>query len=362
MKKTLIALAAVAATSAAFAQSNVTIYGQVDLWLGKVTTKDSFEAPTTKESSNLMESGGLAASRIGFKGQEDLGGGLKATFQLEQGFDADTGTTTVEKTAFDRQATIGLIGGFGEVQLGRNTTAYEDTIGIANNNFDSAFTARPSFFGYTARGNNTIKYVSPEFSGITGAFSYSLGEDKVGSGTKASSITAFTLTYAAGPLTVGFGTQSEKAGSDFTKVGIAPSGLVFDFIDDDYDAEEFEGLKLKNNQLSAVYDLGVVKLMGNLTRAKLSGPDGYSKSNEYSLGLEYPVSSSLTLAAGFGQAKLKEDGSNVAKLKSTGLSLSYALSKRTTGYAGFSNLKFTSNGEAGNVKVNGFAVGVNHKF
>lgn len=360
MKKTLVALAAVAATSAAFAQSGVTLYGQVDLWLGKVTTKDTFEE-TTKTSSTLMEDGGLAGSRIGFKGTEDLGGGLNANFVIETGFTADAPSTT---QLGNRQATVGLSGGFGSVELGRNTTAYDDTVGIANNNFDSAFTARPSFLGYTDRANNTIKYVSPEFAGVTGAISYSLGEDKSGAGTKASNVTAFTLTYGAGPLTVGFGSQSEKAGTNFTLVGIAPSGLVFELFEefDDIDADDFEGVKLKNNQFSAVYDLGVAKLMGNVTRSKLSGSDGAVKSNEYSFGVEYPVSSALTLAAGFGQAKFKEDGSNVAKAKSTGFSLAYSLSKRTTAYAGFTNLKFTANGEEGSFKVNAYAIGINHAF
>lgn len=112
MKKSLVALAVLAASGAAMAQSNVTLYGIADVWFGsskfEVTGEDS--ARQTK-----VDSGGVDTSRWGMKGSEDLGGGLKANFQLESAVNMDDGTST----GFDRQAWVGLSGGFGAVQLGK---------------------------------------------------------------------------------------------------------------------------------------------------------------------------------------------------------------------------------------------------
>ena len=113
MKKTLIALAAVAATSAAFAQSSVTMFGIVDLG---ITSIDEGNERITSVSNE-----GQASNRLGFRGVEDLGGGMKASFWLEGGFAADDGTAT-GGFQFNRRATLGLSGGFGEIRLGRDYT------------------------------------------------------------------------------------------------------------------------------------------------------------------------------------------------------------------------------------------------
>ncbi|MDO9203061.1 MAG: porin, partial [Hydrogenophaga sp.] len=112
MKKSLIALAVLAASGAAMAQSSVTLYGIADV----VIHKD-------KGASAALASGGVSGSRLGFKGTEDLGGGLKANFVLEQGLQLDTGaigdgTAKTAGQAFSRQSYVGLSGGFGEVKLG----------------------------------------------------------------------------------------------------------------------------------------------------------------------------------------------------------------------------------------------------
>ncbi|MBI3230883.1 MAG: porin, partial [Burkholderiales bacterium] len=108
MKKSLIALAVLAATGVAHAQSNVTIYGQMDLGLSKST------GTTTQ-----MLTGDN--NKLGFKGVEDLGGGLKAIFQAEIRMDSDTGTTEAggARPLFQGQSRVGLQGDFGMVRLGR---------------------------------------------------------------------------------------------------------------------------------------------------------------------------------------------------------------------------------------------------
>ncbi|NIC42556.1 porin [Aquabacterium sp. A08] len=359
MKKSLIALAVLAASGAAMAQSSVSIYGIADVWVGKSTFKDNIGGGATfKESTTEMGSGGWDTSRIGFRGTEDLGGGLKANFQIETKIAIDSPAPT---SLGDRTAYIGLAGGFGEVQLGKNWTAYDDVWGAHNNNFDSAFTARPSAFGYTDNPNNTIKYISPSFGGFTGAVSYSLGEDKAVAGDESSNVFALNVAYNNGPISVAFAHQKEKVGEDGTKVGLDAEGLVGEFIGvtlADLDPDS----KLTNNQISGSYDLGVAKLLATYNKAKLSVLGGDLKSNEYTFGVEVPVAANISVGAGYGQAKLKIDGENVAKAKSFGFAAYYSLSKRTTAYAGYSQTKVTFDGVTGSAKDTLYAVGVKHTF
>mgnify|MGYP006202297857 CR=1 FL=1 len=114
MKK-IVAVSLVLASGAAFAQSSVTLYGIADMNIASRKSADTGERTTQVNSSGIYE------SRIGFKGSEDLGGGLKANFQLEQGIAMNTGATN----GFSRQSWVGLSGGFGAVKLGRALTAFQ---------------------------------------------------------------------------------------------------------------------------------------------------------------------------------------------------------------------------------------------
>ncbi|MBV5298281.1 MAG: porin, partial [Rhodoferax sp.] len=134
MKKSLIALAVMAASGASFAQSSVSVYGLADIWFGsvKVDLPNGSSTTTTK-----LDSGGVNTSRWGLKGSEDLGGGLKANFKLEQAIALDTGAAS----GFSRYAYVGFSGGFGEVKLGKTGTAYDEVNGSANAVFNSALSA-----------------------------------------------------------------------------------------------------------------------------------------------------------------------------------------------------------------------------
>ena len=115
MKKTLLALAVFGAfAGTTSAQSNVTIYGLVDMAI-----QHENDGANTRTA---LDSGEFAGSRIGFKGSEDLGGGLKVNFQLESGFGADDGKLNQGGRIFGRQAWVGMSGGFGSVNLGRQWT------------------------------------------------------------------------------------------------------------------------------------------------------------------------------------------------------------------------------------------------
>ena len=354
MKKSLIALAVLAASGASFAQSSVTLYGTVDEALAHVTT-------TGTPSQNLMVSGGVSTTNFGFKGAEDLGGGLKAIFKLEQGFNVATGAAGTPGAAFNRYAYVGFSGGFGEVQLGKNGTPYDDI----QNATDSAFASNAlspiggvvgsgafrSSLNYNWNPANTIKYVAPSVAGFNGAISYSLGENKTATA-DAGSIISLNATYATGPVFVGFAYQAEKA---------------------DGNAET-----IKFTRLNASYDLKVVTLLGTYGNVKNLGfvpvvpattPVTYSTvglagaaTNEWSLGVNVPVSSALTVSAGY--ARSTDDAINaIVETKRTAYSLAaaYSLSKRTTLYTGYTSGTSTPNGAA-DTTITVLAAGVKHTF
>jgi predicted porin len=171
MKKSALALAVLAALSLntqAQAQSNVQVYGLMDAGVEYVTN-----AGPNGGSMTRVVSGGKNTSRWGFRGTEDLGGGLKAVFNLEGGVLLDTGAQ--DGTLFKRQANVGLEGSFGRVVIGRSfTTTYDlvikfDPLGFAPNYSwaTSGNATGPSKYGMTTAFDNLIKY-----TGQTGGFTY----------------------------------------------------------------------------------------------------------------------------------------------------------------------------------------------
>ena len=195
MKKNIIALAVVAASAAsgiASAQSTVTLYGLADVYLGSITTKTS---PVGGVSNSLRQtvinSGGFNGSRFGLKGSEDLGGGLKANFVLEGGYDISTGAANkyvspynftgpvgdrkgVESNAtFGRNAWVGLSSGFGEVKLGNMWTPYDEVKGSGAGAFDANIFAPANNVwlsnGYQDRPGNAIYFATPKISGFSAA-------------------------------------------------------------------------------------------------------------------------------------------------------------------------------------------------
>lgn len=282
MKKNLIAIAALAAVSAASAQSSLNLYGIADV----VIHKD-------KNVSAKMTSGGVSTSRIGFKGTEDLGGGLKANFLFEQGLDLTSGA--LKGKGFDRQAYVGLSSGFGELKLGNVFTAYDDISGATSPVFDSVLSANNSVWvstGYTSNPVANIYYATPSFGGISGAVSYNLDGAK-------KPVKSVHVKYEGGPIYVGAAYQDER---DLTGKRFA--------------------------RLNGSYDLGSVKLLAGY--GKVSGG-----TSEYSLGADIPLSSNLVLSAGY--ASSKTDGQ--VRKSGLGLGVAYLLSKRTTVYGGYLDTK-----------------------
>lgn len=329
MKKSLIALAVLgAAAGAAQAQSAVTLYGIVDLWAGRASNT----VEGVKSSATLMESGGVSGSRWGLKGEEDLGGGLKAVFKIESGFKADTG---IGNGGPNRQSYLGLAGGFGTVTFGNTWTAMDDVLGASNSGFDSALSASNLVLAvpalYESNPGNTFKYVSPSFGGISAGFSHSLKE--VAAVTGHEGITDFSVSYGAGPIAANFAYQVQKQAGD----------------------------DLKLTALNGSYDLGVAKLLASYGQAK----EGSDKATDFQIGADVPLSAALTLSVGYAQSK---DGGSLGDGKRTGFGVAaaYSLSKRTTVYGGFRNAKAKNGAELldddGSSKATVYAVGLKHTF
>jgi predicted porin len=198
MKKSLLALAALTAfAGVASAQSSVTLFGIVDLAARNVKNGNA-------GSLKSLSTNGQASSRLGVRGVEDLGGGLRAGFWIEGDLAADNGNAT--GWTWQRRSTVSLIGSFGEIRLGRdynpmfNTFVTHDPfghVGVATGaNLRSRYYATPvGNAGLAARNDNAISYFLPAMGGLYGQVMLAAGE-----GARGNKLTAFRLGYAAGPL------------------------------------------------------------------------------------------------------------------------------------------------------------------
>ncbi|APW36823.1 hypothetical protein RD110_06120 [Rhodoferax koreense] len=372
MKKTLIALAALAATVGAHAQSSVTLYGVVDAFLNKTENKVTTAGTTTKLSQNKIDGSGLSSSRWGLRGSEDLGGGLAAIFTLEGGFTIDNGAFNNNQgnanstTLFGRQSWVGLKGNFGQVTLGRNYSAYDDLHGIVDHNYDSnTFAVWGAVSGtgiqdYVNRTNNSIKYTTPVFGGFSATVNYSFGEDKTAT-TSASKNANLNLKYANGPLVVGYAYQKETqrasgatnlfGGTSVTTATSLGSVALGNSTTDD---------TRKYHLFGATYDFGVAKLVGSYNQAKNSAG---TKDKDYQVGVSVPFGAAA-VAVGYAHAKSDATLANGGDNKGNGFSLlgTYDLSKRTTLYAGYLQIKSEVANGATEVKRTLVGTGIRHTF
>ena len=379
MKKTLVALAALAAVSA-FAQSSVTLYGVGDMWFGQQTTGIG----AAKVSQTVLNSGGLSGSRFGLRGTEDLGGGLAANFQFENGFGLDNGVTSNSnsgvltaatatagsKTAaaaagtavaiFGRQAFIGLSGGFGNVRLGRQYSSYDELRGGTDTMGHTGFSATAGAgawdtvgSGYTFRVNNMVRYETPNMGGLTANVSYGLGENKTAAN-GADSLVAFKVQYANGPLMAGLSVQNEKAAgrAAAAAVAAAPGNAGTAAV------AASAGVKLKHTLFAGSYDLGVAKLNAGYNTSSWTGGN---KDKEMQFGVTMPFGAT-SVALAYGNSKNSTAGVTNAKGTTLGLQALYALSKRTTAYAGLQNTTVKNGAGVATAKTNTTAVGLRHTF
>lgn len=340
MKKSLIALAAVAASGAAFAQSSVTVYGVVDTSIAVVKGQDSV--------SGMLNSG-AATSRLGFRGVEDLGNGLKANFVLEGEVQPDDGTAG--GLNFRRQSTVGLAGSFGEVRLGRALTASYNAVSrydmFGTVGLGSTLAWNGTQTGYQNRSNNMISYISPKFSGFGVGIDYGFGEQKENRTARYAGIGA---TYDNGPLSLGLG--YDKANNGLSVTGTED---------------------LTTWQLGGSYDLSVVKLAAfyKETKYKEIATGDSEKLKTWNLGVSAPVGAAGVVKAAYNHYKLSDSS---AKAQQFSLGYVHNLSKRTALYGTYAFLKnkdgadfalngaFTGAGLTDSGKQQGLQVGVRHAF
>ncbi|PHM21674.1 MAG: hypothetical protein CK604_04675 [Curvibacter sp. PD_MW3] len=375
MKKTLIALAALAATGAAFAQSSVTLYGRLDAGYANSVRTQEVAGGATNEAKLLgVNSHNSVSSYWGITGTEDLGGGLKAGFKLEQDVFTANGNTgssganlgAASSGAFDRTSLVSLEGNFGTVAFGRD---YVPTFSLiaANDIFgQTRLTTVGLAAGVGSSVDKQFMYTTPNFSGFVGKLSVGNTD---GSST-GSDVTArnnnLSLSYANGPLNVGFGWGTQEAVGNGQA---AIAATTFTTINGSTNAVAAgTTTKAELSALTAAYDFGSFKLLGNYITTKYNPNTANSLDTtrtEYNFGAVVPVGK-VNLLAQIGRNTFS---SNVAATTgdSSGtdwaLGADYALSKRTTLYVktGVVN-KFDGTAAANSQSVNATTVNGNTKL
>jgi len=349
MKKSLIALAVLGAfAGTASAQTNVTVYGVVDA--GIAYTNNGNPAGKTWSENSGMQSG----SRLGFKGSEDLGGGMSAIFTLENGFNVDDGTMGQGNRLFGRQAWVGLHGNFGTVKLGRQESVlYNALLAVDPFKINLAGNAQ-KVFGYgvyasdpLSRTDNTVSYATPNINGLTGTVTYGFGEQA--GDNSANSSAAAAAAYVNGPVNVQFAYQKSNTAALNSQISGALGQANAD---------------IKTAFIGGTYDFGMVKahLAYADTRFDLTGND--VKDSNWLVGLSAPVGAQGAVLASYVRNDVKDLSS--AKSDQYALGYTYALSKRTNLYTSYSYLKNDSNvalnAFAAGESVRLFNVGVRHSF
>jgi predicted porin len=353
MKKSLIALATLAAVSGtAFAQSSVTLYGVVDM--GYNTDKKSTGTTVNAKTAGIgaIQSG----SRLGFKGTEDLGGGLKANFTVEMGIDpTEARLDSATSGLANRQSFIGLEGGFGVVNIGRQYTLIHGVQGAMDPNGNATAAGWLAGLTNSVRADDMVAYTTPSFSGFTATLGMGLAgsETSTAAGaTKAGDVTTIAAAYTNGPLTVRAATETIKKTALSVTVpgGIAASALSDALTD------------RKATSIGASYDLGVAKVSYLNTSAKAGSAADNAKATSNNFGVTVPMGA-LTLGASLSNGKITDTGTTVGKANGYQLGASYALSKRTNAYAFLGEAKSKPTGNAAaNGKHSTMAFGLRHTF
>ena len=358
MKKSLIALAALAAT-ASFAQSSVQLDGIFDAGYQAIDYKGT--------KVNGIANNGSATSQFNIRGTEDLGGGLKADFRLESDFNTvskngNTGNVagSAASTWGNGEVRVGLQGNFGRVDLGAvnfngiNTTTAGMPFGTAiGGGYSTIY--RVDAAGTAIRDENAVKYTTPTFSGFNATLYKSNKQTKGSAGT-----TTFSSTFGA----------MDKLGSEEIGLNYANGPLAASFSSLKQDSRDVAGgtTDSKLNTLGANYAFGAAKVFGLYQTNKKS--DNNVNTKYWSLSGTYTMGAT-TLIASAGE--LKDDTTGLTysgkKSKIYGLGADYALSKRTALYARYESI----DDKAGVVPITGFptatsdkrtrtAFGVRHSF
>jgi predicted porin len=338
MKKSLLALAALTAfAGVASAQSSVTLFGIVD-----VNARGVDNGIGTR---SVISQDGNASSRLGFRGVEDLGGGLKAGFWIEGALNPDNGNAAGQ--TWQRRSTVSLMGGFGEIRIGRdytpsfwNHTVFDPfgTNGVGSQTNLMTQQGQTTVLGGTSttlvRADNTVGYFLPALGGLYGQVQLALGEGATGN-----EYMGGRIGYAAGPINVAVAYGETK-----DSIGTAD-------------------LKAFNAGFS--FNMGFMTLMlqGNEYKA------GSAKLTNYMAGVAVPLGA-MTLKASYAMSNVKPIDREATQIA---VGMVYDVSKRTAIYVHGSivdndaGLRFVAGGGGktngvGGFKSTGYEVGVRHSF
>ncbi|MBQ0960651.1 porin [Ideonella sp. 4Y11] len=277
MKKTLILTALAAATVApAFAQSSVTVYGRLNV------TVESRKTGNTTDKGVYDNS-----SRIGFKGVEDLGGGLKAGFLIEHGFNAASGQAA--GTFWGRESNVWLSGSFGKLRLGNmgpNMAYFTLADYISNHNHDTGISS-DAFYLYPGRGSNMVAYTSPSLGGLT--IDAQVAEKRVGD---LGRTVVLTGNYEGGPLHLGAsyekdGDHRELGVRGAYDIGAATLGAYYIR---NSDIGGVAGADRTSWRLSGMYTMGATELHLNYGKAGEIGGVANTDATQVTLGVNYNLS------------------------------------------------------------------------
>ena len=371
MKKTLIALAALAATGAAMAQSSVTIYGVVDVGYTSVNNSGTGTDNTGLTSSNMT------TNRLGFRGTEDLGGGLKAKFQVETSLAADAPAAS---SIGDRGAWVGLEGGFGEVRLGREYSmsfwsgflfSPFGTGGVGNG---YGFIMRSNTHGATGQtnqiwNNNAVTYSTPRIAGFQGHAQYAFDE-VAAVGNDAGKSVGLRLNYTDGPLMAEIAYSSTDGGAAIPDTDPNTAGVQ---------GTPVLGLNTTAKHKSVVggvsYNFGVARVMANFGQEKASVQAtgaSIAKVTNFEIGAVAPVGPGR-FRVSYNRTKLDVTALAVdPQVSKFAVGYIYDLSKRTALYATVASQKnkngaaFALSGPATTAAANGrstgYNIGISHTF
>jgi predicted porin len=391
MQKKLIALAiAGLASSAAFAQTNVTIYGLMDFGYVRMSGNDG--GIDGQKSTNRLDSGIGLGNRLGFKGAEDLGNGLKAIFEAEYGFSGDnnTGLSSV------RHAYVGVTGGFGTFVGGRLDgvrygifNKYDAFAGGTVGNFTQ-------MTGQVDRANSAIAYISPSWSGFSfvGAYATNIGSERNNVGLAANEsngnkldgmLTTLMGNYTNGPIDITV--DWERVHFDDFDLGGSAAVYKIDPLTllNVLDKAAVAATPLDKDTVTTIagsYDFGIVKLRALWDRQKLDGRNGVGTVADWRswfVSATAPVGNFL-LKATYGRTVEKQGTDD--KASKFGIGVDYNLSKRTKLYADYARISqdntskiamsyapnyngnglSTSGATPVGMGTSGFDFGIQHKF
>ena len=389
MKKSLLALAAMGAfAGAAHAQSSVSVYGIIDTGYLSTETKSSAATPITAKTSTLGNDGAMSGSRLGFRGTEDLGGGMRANFNIEMGI--TTTDTGMVANASNRNSFVGLSDSkLGEIRLGRFATLNKlinDSTVFGGASFNGTNGGATSGWGWAAQANgagvsnerinNALHYISPTFSGAN--IQLQLVDD-VNDATTADAPKTMVkgyfvgANYATGNVAVRYARKEVKSEvAAVAATAINTNILLFDPVFgliSTFAAGQVTGVaaveetKVTQDSILASYNFGVANVVAtynNTTSSPLTAANE-TKRSDLTIGASVPLGKT-TLLAQYSQGTQKAVGTQDDKLTGLQLGAVYNFSKRSNIYAAYGTGKNKDGATDREGTDTVMALGVRHTF